>query len=212
MKKKKKNRKGKKEVLKMNFIRTLLGTFDQWSNQENVLERGKGYIDNYLYGHSFKRPKDEGQKNDVHGGNIGASLSEDEHSGSSSPESTSTDDTSWIDRLRKASDDIRREIILRNRRQKKQNKKQAKAEFYRNKYRTNGNASSAEGVAKENTTEHKRFSRLFNAIQTRITGRDENESRPVRDRVALKLAQRRRVYEGCSREEIRADIRQKYFK
>ena len=193
----------------MNFIRTLFGTFDQWSNQENVLERGKGYIDAcYLYGHSFKRPKDERRRSDVHGESIGACLPKDEDS-----ESKSTSDTSLIGRMRKTSDDIRREIILKYRRQKKQKKKQAKAEFYRNKYRTSDKASSPEtGIAKETTTKHNGFSRLFHAIQTRITCRDENESRPARERVTLKLAQRRRVYEGCSREEIREDIRQKYFK
>ena len=141
-----------------------------------------------------------------------ASSPEDEDL-DSSIESLNTDATSWTDRVRKMSQNIRREIILKHRRHEKQKKLQVKAEICRNKYRTNDKVSSTKNdIAKDITTKNKGFLRLFKTVKTRLTTRNVNESRSVRDRVALKLAKRRNVYDGCSRDQITADIRQKYFK
>ena len=67
-------------------------------------------------------------------------------------------------------------------------------------------------VAKETGAKNKGFSKLFKAFKTNLTTQNTDETRPVRDRVAFKLTKRRRMYEGCSRDQITADIRQKYFK
>ena len=143
---------------------------------------------------------------------IGASSPKDEDLDSST-ETLSTGATSWTDRVRKISQNIRREIILKHRRHEKQRKLQVKAEIYRNKYRTNDKVSPSEtDVAKETGAKNKGFSKLFKAIKRRLTTQNTDETRPVRDRVALKLTKRRRMYEGCSRDQITADIRQKYFK
>ena len=142
---------------------------------------------------------------------IGASSPKDEDLDSST-ETLSMAATSWTDRVRKMSQNIRREIILKHRRHEKQRRLQVKAEIYRNKYRTNDKVSSTKNdIAKDITAKNKRFMRLFKTNKTRLTTRNANETRSVRDRVALKLAKRRRVYEGCTRDQVTADIRQKYF-
>ena len=85
----------------------------------------------------------------------GASSFKDEDLDSST-ETLSTAATSWIDRVRKISQNIRREIILKRRRHEKQRRLQMKAEIYRNKYRTNDKVSSTEnGIAKDTTPKNK---------------------------------------------------------
>ena len=73
----------------------------------------------------------------------GASSPKDEDLDSFT-ETLSTVATSWTDRVRKISQNIRREIILKHRRHEKQRKLQVKAEIYRNKYRTNDKVSPSE--------------------------------------------------------------------
>ena len=113
--------------------------------------------------------------------------------------------------VRSKAQNMRRDIILRYRRHKKRAKKLSAAEFYRNKYRTNGSDAHTK-VGSDTGSKSKRLSSLFDFIRTRITSHNAKEANLVSDRVAIKLAKRRQAFEGYSRVQITAHIRHKYFK
>ena len=129
----------------------------------------------------------------------------------SSSMSVKNNDISLTAFVRSKAQNMRRDIILRYRRHKKRAKKLSAAEFYRNKYRTNGSDAHTK-VGSDTGNKSKRLSSLFDFIRTKITSRNAKEVNSVSDRVAIKLAKRRQAFEGYSTVQITAHIRQKYFK
>ena len=121
---------------------------------------------------------------------------------------------SFIDIVRSNLQNLERNIVLRHRRQKKCSKRQSKAEFYRNKYTTNaakrsyGTSSKLESSPKDKPNG---VLRLLDIIKNRIVGKDTRTEK-VSELVRNKLEDHKRQFEGKSRVQITAHIREKYAK
>ena len=121
---------------------------------------------------------------------------------------------SFMDIVRSNLQTLERNIVLMHRRQKKCSKRQSKAEFYRNKYKTdaakrsNGTRSKLESSPEDKP---KGVVRMLDTIQNRICGKDIR-AETVSEIVRNKLEDHKRQFEGESRVQITSHFREKYAK
>ena len=121
---------------------------------------------------------------------------------------------SFMDIVRSNLQNLERDIVLRHRRQKKCSRRQSKAEFYRNKYKTNAAKRSNGTRSKLETSPRdkpKGAFRMLNTIKNRIVGKD-TRAETVSEIVRNKLEEHKRQFEGKSRVQITAHFREKYAK
>ena len=121
---------------------------------------------------------------------------------------------SFMDIVRSNLQNLERNIVLRHRRQKKCSKRQSKAAFYRNKYTTNAAKRSDGARSKLESSPRdkpKGVFRMLNTIKNRIVGKD-TRAETVSEIVRNKLEDHKRQFEGKSRVQITAHLREKYAK
>ena len=113
---------------------------------------------------------------------------------------------------------LKKYTVLRHRKYKRKAKRNAKIEFYRNKYKQSSILTeSSAALKKENDSKESKNSDedanmgVFGMIKNTLMSRFSRERNTVRDRIAHQLAERRKTFDGMSRAQIVGHIQTKYF-
>ena len=123
---------------------------------------------------------------------------------------------SLMDKIRNNLRSLRMNIAIRRRRHNKREQRKQRADYYRNKYSTNApEALKASRLIEDEVVSDSgksKVSRFFDTIRAKCTPRQKTRTELARERVAIKMEQRRQMYKGQSRVQIITHMKGKYKK
>ena len=124
-------------------------------------------------------------------------------------------EVSFLDKIRNRFRSLRMNIALRHRRHEKREKRKQRADYYRKKYSTNESESfKATQLIEDEVPDSGKstVSRLFDIVRAKCAPRRKTRTELARDRVAIKMEQRKQMYAGQSRIQIVTHMKGKYKK
>ena len=111
---------------------------------------------------------------------------------------------------------LRMNIAMRRRRHNKREQRKQRVDYYRNKYSTNTpEALRATRLIEDEVVSDSgksKVSRFFDTIRAKCTPRQKTRTELARERVAIKMEQRRQMHKGQSRVQIITHMKGKYKK
>ena len=147
---------------------------------------------------------------------------------------------SFMDKIRNNLRSLKMNIAIRRRRHNKREQRKQRADYYRNKYSTNApEALKATRLIEDEVVYRNKYStnapealkatrliedevvsdsgkskvsRFFDTIRAKCTPRQKTRTELARERVAIKMEQRRQMYKGQSRVQIITHMKGKYKK